>query len=79
MGMNQIRLLAFAQARDALGFDEKMVLLSGGELARDIVCSFFPEAPLEQWRVALDCEYVAWDTAVNGASEMALIPPVSGG
>jgi molybdopterin converting factor small subunit len=30
-------------------------------------------------RVAIDCEYWDWDTPVGPASELAIIPPVSGG
>jgi molybdopterin converting factor small subunit len=31
------------------------------------------------WRVALDHEYVDWDDPVGTASELAILPPVSGG
>ena len=38
-----------------------------------------PELPVDTMRVAVDQEYHAWDAPIGDASEIALIPPVSGG
>ena len=77
--MNQIRLLAFAQARDALGFAERMLEVSMGDTPRMLLQRLLPEQDFSLWRVALDCEYAAWDSPIAGCAELALVPPVSGG
>jgi molybdopterin converting factor small subunit len=77
--MNQIRLLAFAQARDALGFSEKVLSVAESDSPAKIISQLGIEKLFTGWRVALDCEYVEWDAPVGARSEMALIPPVSGG
>ncbi len=76
----QIRLLAFAQTRDALGFHERVVSCAPEETPRQIVARAAPALGLMHLRVAVDCEYHDWDQPVGeDASELALIPPVSGG
>jgi sulfur-carrier protein len=75
----QIRLLAFAHTRDKLGFHETLVECAPGETARTIVSRLAPGLELASLRVAVDFEYRDWDAPIGAASEIALIPPVSGG
>ena len=75
----QIRLLAFAQAGDALGFRERVVECDARETPRAIVARIEPGFSTENVRVAVDEEYAEWDRAIGAAREIALIPPVSGG
>lgn len=74
-----ITLLAFAQARDAFGFAERVVACAPEETPRDVLQRVAPDVSLEHLRVALDCEYATWDTPIGEAAELAIIPPVSGG
>jgi molybdopterin converting factor small subunit len=75
----QIRLLAFAHARDHLGFHETVVEYVPGESPRTIVSRLAPALELASMRVAVDFEYRDWDAPIGAATEIALIPPVSGG
>ena len=75
----QVKLLAFAQARDQLGWSERVVECEPTDTPRAIVARLAPAAPVETWRVAVDDEYHSWDAAIGSAKEIALIPPVSGG
>ena len=75
----QIKLLAFAQARDQLGFDEREVDCEPQDTPRQIVQRIAPNADLQLMRVAVDREYRGWDEALGQAKEIAMIPPVSGG
>lgn len=75
----QIKLLAFAQAADALGFRERFVEGRPGESARTLLLRIAPHADCGAMRVAADCEYVTWDEPIPSCAELALIPPVSGG
>jgi molybdopterin converting factor small subunit len=78
-GRVPIKLLAFAQAADHLGTREQMVDCTPEDTCRAIARKLAPNMPLEKMRVALDEEYVDWETPVGRASEMAISPPVSGG
>ncbi len=75
----EVKVLAFAQARDQLGFAERLVTCEPGESPRAVLARIAPELRLEAMRVAIDQEYQSWDVPLGGASEIALIPPVSGG
>ena len=75
----QIRLLAFAHTREKLGFHEMMVECAPGDSPRTIVSRLAPALELASLRVAVDFEYQDWDAPIGAASEIALIPPVSGG
>lgn len=78
--MIQVKLLAFAQAADWLGWREIFVECSPDETPRAILDRHAPGFDFESARVAVDCEYMAWDDAVGAmAQEIAIIPPVSGG
>ena len=75
----QITLLAFAQAADQVGFRERTVECSADDTPRTLLGRIAPAAKLDNIRVALDQEYADWDTPIGSISEIALIPPVSGG
>lgn len=72
-------ILAFAQVRDQLGFGQREVKFTQGETPRQIMARVAPDVDWSHIRVAVDCEYVEWDSPLNSARELALIPPVSGG
>jgi sulfur-carrier protein len=75
----QVRLLAFAHTRDVLGFSELMVECAAAESPRAILSRVSPSLNLASMRVAVDHEYHDWDAPIGAATEIALIPPVSGG
>ena len=75
----QVKLLAFAQARDQLGWAERVVDCEPGETPRAILARVAPAVFCEGWRVAVNEEYQSWDAPLGAAREIALIPPVSGG
>ena len=74
-----IKLLAFAQAQEAFGFRERTAICTADDTPRSLILRIKPDADLAPLRVALDYEFVAWDTPIGAARELALIPPVSGG
>jgi molybdopterin synthase sulfur carrier subunit len=75
----QVKLLAFAQARDQLGWSERVVDCTPEETPREVLARVAPAVRSETWRVAVDEEYHSWDVPLGATREMALIPPVSGG
>jgi molybdopterin synthase sulfur carrier subunit len=75
----QLLVLAFAQARDRLGFSEQTIECSPSETPREILQRLAPTFSADGLRVAVDCEYYNLDHAIGSARELALIPPVSGG
>ena len=75
----QVRLLAFAQAHDQLGFRERLVDCISTDTPRTIVLRLAPQIALDAMRIAVDQEYADWDSPIGEAKEIALIPPVSGG
>lgn len=75
----QVKLLAFAQAGDSLGFRERMVECDALDSPRAIMARIDAAFSTENLRVAVDEEYADWDRAIGEAREIALIPPVSGG
>jgi molybdopterin synthase sulfur carrier subunit len=75
----QVTLLAFAQARDQLGWPERLVECAPEETPRAILARIAPGLRAETMRVAVDQEYQGWDAPIGPAKEIALIPPVSGG
>jgi molybdopterin converting factor small subunit len=76
-----VNLLAFAQAKQLLGFGERTVLPLPAETPAALLDRLFPglRGQLTGCRVALDEAYASWDEPIGAAREMALIPPVSGG
>ena len=76
----KIIILTFAQTRTQLGFAEKSVDCRPDETPRDILRRLAPQFdPGRTVRVAVNQEYADWDKPVGNATELALIPPVSGG
>ena len=72
-------VLAFAQARDLFGFGSREVECDPAETPRALLLRLNPDADLSLLRVALDCEFADWDQPLGTATELAIIPPVSGG
>ena len=75
----QVKLLAFAQAADRLGFRERVVECTPEDSPRAILARLSSELCTADLRVAVDEEYVDWNRPIGQAREIALIPPVSGG
>lgn len=74
-----VKLLAFAQTGDRLGFRERVIECAASDSPRVILQRIDPDFSTENLRVAVDEEYADWDGAIGEAREIALIPPVSGG
>ncbi len=72
-------LLSFATARDAFGFSQDEVECSTDDTPLTIVLRIAPHVSREFLRVALDGEFVSWDTPIGTSRELAFLPPVSGG
>lgn len=75
----RIQLLAFAQTRLQLGFGEKGVDCAATETPREILKRIAPSFEPGPVRVAVNQAYADWDHPIGEATEIALIPPVSGG
>ena len=75
----EIKVLAFAQTRDQLGFGERTLNCEIHETPRAILRRIAPQFIPGPVRVAVDLEYADWDRPIGDAKEIALIPPVSGG
>lgn len=80
--MARVRLLYFASLREAAGRDGEAVDSQAADLA-----ALYAEAaarhglhwPRERLRVAVDGAFARWEDALREGSEVAFIPPVSGG
>jgi len=79
-----VRLLLFAQYRDAAGTSELSLEVPSGAAAIDAVAVLrargvgyarIPERPV----VAVNQEYASLDHILNDGDELALLPPVAGG
>jgi molybdopterin converting factor small subunit len=77
----RISVVAFAQARELLGFASTTVDCDPGETTGALLKRLVGERaiPTGSWRAALNEEYVGWDSPIGSASELAILPPVSGG
>lgn len=81
--MAAAKLLYFAALRDAAGRDGEHVELAPGATLRSV----YDDARARhgfawstaQLRVAVDGAFARWDDAAQDGSEIAIIPPVSGG
>ena len=76
-----VRVLYFASLRDAAGIESERI-----EAAGDLRALYAAlqrrhgfALPVERVRVAVDGAFARWDDAVRDDSEVAFIPPVSGG
>jgi molybdopterin converting factor small subunit len=74
-----MKILAFASAREQAGFAVLEVAADPSETPRAILGRIAPHLPLATLRAAIDFEYWDWDAPIGAASELAIIPPVSGG
>tara|TARA_R110002049_G_scaffold2750_2_gene21544 strand:+ start:359645 stop:359890 length:246 start_codon:yes stop_codon:yes gene_type:complete len=80
----QIEVLLFAALREAAGRDRITIDVSDQPTADDVIQAIADRLPsvaalMPACRVAVDSSYVGPDTLVPPNSEVALIPPVSGG
>jgi len=78
-----VRVRLFASAREAAGVGHLLLELPNGATVRDAIASVTKLHPLVgrigQLVMAKDREYVGLDEPLTEGSELALIPPVSGG
>ncbi len=80
--MAQVSLLYFASLRDAAGMASEAV-----ETQAPALSALYEELrrrhgfalDVDRLRVAVDGEFARWEDAVRDGSEVAFIPPVSGG
>jgi molybdopterin synthase sulfur carrier subunit len=80
--MTRVRVLYFASLRDAAGRNEEDVQTGAPDLS-----SLYAELqsrhqlpfPQRQLRVAVDGDFVPWTTPLCEGSDVAFLPPVSGG
>lgn len=76
----QVKLLAFSQSADRLGFRERTVDCQPTDTPRQLVVAVQPGFDFENTRVAVNEEYTTWDSPIGKeATEVAIVPPVSGG
>ena len=80
----EVRLLAFAGARDVIGAREMTLALSApcsASALLDVICAQYPALSAYRvcLRVAINGEYAALSDLVRPGDEVALIPPVAGG
>lgn len=82
--MPEVTVLYFAQARDRLGTDHEAMTLPAAAGAAEVLAAIRARHPahaalIERCRVAVDQQFVDAPVAISERSEIALIPPVSGG
>ena len=80
--MTRVQVLYFASLRDAAGVDSEIVESNAADLRaiyEDLrQCHGFA-LPVSRLRVAVDGAFASWDDVPRDGSEVAFIPPVSGG
>ena len=80
--MAKLTVLYFASLRDAAGVASEVVESEARdlrELYSELKARHGFSWPTEILRVATQGEFAQWDDALRGGSEVAFIPPVSGG
>lgn len=79
--MAQATVLYFASLRDAAGVASETVEAQADlrALYEALRARHGFALPRERLRVAVDGEFARWDQPVRAGSEIAFIPPVSGG
>lgn len=80
--MIRLTLLYFASLRDAAGVAQETVDTTAPDLAalyEEIRARHGFALPRERLRVAVDGAFARWEQAPRADSEVAFIPPVSGG
>lgn len=80
--MTQVALLYFASLRDAAGVASERLETQAVDLAAlyaQLQGRHGFVLPRDRLRVAVDGEFARWEDPVRNGSEIAFIPPVSGG
>ena len=82
--MPTVTVLYFAQARDRLGMEAETLTLPASVDADTVLGAIRLRHPshaalIDRCRVAVDHEFVTGSMTLTEHSEIALIPPVSGG
>lgn len=80
--MSRLTVLYFASLRDAAGLAEETVDTDAADLAglyEALRARHGFALPRERLRVAVDGAFACWGDAPRAGSEVAFIPPVSGG
>ena len=80
--MSAVTVLYFASMRDVAGVSSEMVETDAGDLRAlygELQSRHGFPLGVDRLRVAVDGEFAGWDDVVRGGSEVAFIPPVSGG
>ena len=80
----KLRVLYFASLKDRAGGSEDEVELPAGSDVGALWSLLVREHPglgelARRPAVACDMAYAGWDTRLDGVSEVAFLPPVSGG
>ena len=79
-----IRVLFFAQLRDAMGAEERSVEAADGATARQVVADVLSDSRLKKFsalpmRYAVNEEFIDPAMKLHDRDTLALIPPVAGG
>ena len=80
--MTPVTVLYFASLRDAAGLASEVVDAGVGDLRalyESLRATHGFALPVERLRVAVDGAFARWDDMPVAGSEVAFIPPVSGG
>ena len=82
--MPEVTVLYFAQARDRLGTAAETVTLPALAGTNEVLAAIRVRHPaqialIDRCRVAVDHQFITGPVAISERSEVALIPPVSGG
>jgi molybdopterin synthase sulfur carrier subunit len=78
----KLQVLYFASLRDAAGCAEEIVqtqAMDAAALYAELQARHGFALPRERLRVAVDGAFAQWGDALRDGSEIAFIPPVSGG
>jgi len=80
--VTRVNVLYFASLRDAAGIDSEIVDGNAANLRalyENLQQRYRFTLPVSQLRVAVDGAFARWDDVPRDGSEVAFIPPVSGG
>lgn len=80
--VSRVTVLYFAALRDASGVASEVVETRASDLRglyNEMQARYGLPFPVRQLRVAVDGEFVKWDESPRAGTEVAFIPPVSGG
>lgn len=82
--MPTVTVLYFAQARDRLGAEREVLTLPTSSGAAEVLAAIRARHPMQaalidRCRVAIDHQFIDAQVPITDRSEIALIPPVSGG